>query len=601
MIDTGLAGAWLRSLGPPPIVAPTTFAEREIVLPSSANARPGPLRLAPYQREPIDAIADEGTDTLVLQWAAQTGKSTVVNAHLGYIIACDPGPALHVSPTSDLSKGLIRERIDPLISSSPALRALVGTGQGSRKGSTGGTDSVSLKTFPAGSITFASSYKPAELAARAIRYLLLDEVDRFAVSSSEGCPVSLALKRTRTFDDIRRVLLVSTPTTRLSSRIDAWFKRGDQRKWYVDCPDCKHSAPIDFADLKWTPGKPETAHLVCPECGVVHDEHARRSMVENGRWVPTAEGERGIRSYHLTELSSLFSTMASVAQQFEAATTPEARQVFFNTVLATAYDAATEFDISASDLQQRAEPIAPPYREDMIFVTAGVDVQSNRLECTFLGHHADQTYSVITHFKLMGDTNGDTVWKQLDASIGAATFPTKDGRILPVIVQAVDYGFSADQVVRYVLSQRRKSRSCYAVKGVGGFNQLFIRRGARVQGQFRLMLVGVDAVKLYLQKSLTLQDPTSPGFIHLPSHLDEEYFEGLTAEELQIQSVRGSQRYKFEPKRGVRNEPLDCLTYSAAISKLVPPQKVISLPAQTAPKKPSFEELAQRMGALSNR
>jgi hypothetical protein len=57
MIDATLARGWLRALAPSPIVAPTVFAEREIVLPASANARPGPLRLTAYQREPIETIA----------------------------------------------------------------------------------------------------------------------------------------------------------------------------------------------------------------------------------------------------------------------------------------------------------------------------------------------------------------------------------------------------------------------------------------------------------------------------------------------------------------------------------------------------------------
>lgn len=594
MLDTALARAWLSAWAPPPIVAPTVFAEREIILPSSANARPGPLRLAPYQREPLDHFADDDADTVVLEWASQTGKSTVVNAIVGRVIACDPGPALHVSPTGERSKEYVKERLDPLIASSPALRALVGKGMATRKGSTGGSDSSSLKTFPGGSLAFASSFKADELAARAIKHLLLDEVDRFAISAGvgEGDPVALALKRTRTYEaNGRRVLIVSTPTTRTGSRVDAWFKRGDQRRWFVKCPDCHHKGPLDFADIKWTPSKPETAHHVCSDCGVVHDEATRRAMIEGGKWVATATGEKGIRSYHLTELSSLFSTMASVVQQFEAATTPEAKQVFYNTVLAQAYDAATEVELSASELQQRAERIAPPYRADMLIATAGVDVQADRVECTFLGHHADQTFSVLNHIKLMGDTSGNAVWQQLD-ELMASTFAMEDGRTLPVITQAIDSGFNADQVLKYVQGQRRKSRSCYAVKGVSGFDQLPIRRGGRLRGQLGLMLVGVDTVKLTLQRALALQDPAAPGFIRLPSHLGEEYFAGLASEELRVRYVKGAPRHEYH-RTYRQNEPLDCLVYATAIAKTVNVQ-VATAPA---PAGPTFKDLAANFAA----
>ncbi|MDH2407010.1 phage terminase large subunit family protein [Bradyrhizobium sp. SSUT18] len=78
MIDEQLARGWLRAPAPPPIVAPTNFAETQIILPSSANAIPGPLRLTAYQREPIDAIADNDVEIIVLMLASQTGKSTVI-------------------------------------------------------------------------------------------------------------------------------------------------------------------------------------------------------------------------------------------------------------------------------------------------------------------------------------------------------------------------------------------------------------------------------------------------------------------------------------------------------------------------------------------
>jgi phage terminase large subunit GpA-like protein len=137
--------------------------------------------------------------------AAQTGKSTIINAIMGHCIAASPGSMLHVSPKEKEATEFVRERLDPLISSSPALRGLIGKGDATRKGSSGGVNSVSLKTFPGGSLAFASSYKPDELAARAIKYVFLDEVDRFATSAgAEGDPVALAIKRTATFKDIGR-------------------------------------------------------------------------------------------------------------------------------------------------------------------------------------------------------------------------------------------------------------------------------------------------------------------------------------------------------------------------------------------------------------
>jgi phage terminase large subunit GpA-like protein len=594
-MDESLARSWVRAFAPPPIIAPSSFAESEITLPGSANAIPGPLRLASYQRELVDAIADDETEIVVLMLSSQTGKSISIDAMLGYCIACEPGPMLHVSPTGSRSEDFVRDRFDPLIAASPTLRGLIGKGQDTRKGSSGGTNSVSSKTFPGGQLAFASSHKPDELAARAIRFLFLDELDRFATSAGvEGSPDALAIKRTKTFEGKgRKVVIVSTPTSRMGSRINQWYLRGDQRKFVVTCPDCKEPAPLSFDNLKWEEGKPKTVHLVCESCGVVHTEAHRREMIEGGRWEATATGEPGIRSYHLNELASKFSTLESVAQQAEDAKTPEQKQAFYNTTLAQVFDAGTEVELSSSELQQRAETIAQPYAADIVFLTAGVDVQGDRLECTVLGHHADNTRSVLNHWKLMGDTSGDAAWTALDTAL-STVFPLANGRSLSVHATAVDSGFNADQVLKFVHAQRRKSRATYAVKGMSGFDRMPLARGGRLKGQTQLLIVGVDSVKHAVQKHLAMQD-IGPGFIRLPAHLPPEYFDGLASEELRVRYVKGAPRHEYH--RVVRqNEPLDCLVYASAIARMVNVQTT----AAPATPGPSMKELAAKLQAAHN-
>jgi phage terminase large subunit GpA-like protein len=589
MTDAKLALTWLEGFKPPPVIAPSAFAESEIRLPSSSNAIPGPLRLASYQHDLIDAIADPDVDTIVMMLSSQVGKSLSVDAMLGHCIACNPGPILHVSPTSQRATEFVRDRFSPLIAASPALRKLIGKAQDKAKGA----DSISAKSFPGGSLNFASSFKPDELAARAIKFAVLDEVDRFAASAgNEGDPVELAIKRTQTFKGRgRKIVIVSTPTNR-NSRVNEWFERGDKRRLFVDCADCGHSAPFSFGQLKWEEGKAETAHMVCDECGAVIDETKRRAMLEAGRWTATAVGEPGVRSFHLNELSSRFSTMEAVARQYDAAKTPLQRQVFYNVAMAQVYDAGIEVELTASELQQRAELIAPPYAANIQLITCGVDVQGNRLEATFLAHHADGTLSVLNHLKLMGDTSGPAVWQSLDVAIGTA-FPLVNGKVLGVMATAVDCGFNADMVTAFVSMQRQKSRQCFPVKGRAGFDQPALKWGGRLKGAMKILLVGVDGVKLTVQKSLAMQN-VATGYIRLPDHLPPDYFEGLAAEELRTKIVRGAPKYEWF--RTFRfNEPIDCLTYAKAIAQAVPKQ-ALTPPAQG----PSIKELAAKLHAASN-
>jgi phage terminase large subunit GpA-like protein len=587
MIAFDMLGRWLDAFKPPPVMLPSEFAETHLRLPASANAIPGPLRLTNYQRGIVDAFVDPNIDTLAICASAQVGKSLAVDSLVGYVIGCAPGPCLHVSPTTARAEDWVRDRLDPLIAASPALRALVG---GGRKG---GGDSLSHKMFAGGSLNLASSFKADDLAARAIRYLFLDEIDRFAASAgTEGDPVALAVKRTRTFAN-RRILLVSTPTSRVGSRISAWFERGDQRRWFVPCPECKALDYIKFENLIWKVGHASEARLVCMACGHHADEAERRRMVELGEWRPTATGEPGIASFHINELASPFSSLASVAQQSEDAVTPEQKRTFHNVVLGETFDSSTEIELNASELQARAEPISEPYDQNIEAVTCGVDVQGNRLEATFLALHRDKTASVLNHIVLHGDTSAPQVWGELDDVLGT-TFGLRDGRRLSISATGIDSGFSSDQVVSFARSQIRKSRRVLPIKGVAGFDRPAIKEGSKIKGNMRVTLIGVDGLKLSVSKRLAMVE-LGPGYIRLPNHVDSEYFDQLAAEELRVKQVRGFARYEFF-KTFRRNEALDALVYAVAMT---------SLPNLIAPQKPaapkqSIASMAAQLNALSN-
>src|SRR5258708_34796237 len=125
-----------------------------------------------------------------------------------------------------------------------------------------------------------------------MKYLVVDEGGRFAQSAGiEGCPIQLALKRTKTFEGKgRKVVIVSTPTTRNVSRINEWYLRGDQRKFMVTCREneCGHFGPLMLSNLRWETGKPETAYLSCEVCGVASHEAQRPEVTWKGESAATS-------------------------------------------------------------------------------------------------------------------------------------------------------------------------------------------------------------------------------------------------------------------------------------------------------------------------
>lgn len=62
---------------------------------------------------------------VVFMKAAQVGASEAGNCWLGYIMHHVPSPILAVQPTVELAKRFSRQRIDPLLEETPALRERV--------------------------------------------------------------------------------------------------------------------------------------------------------------------------------------------------------------------------------------------------------------------------------------------------------------------------------------------------------------------------------------------------------------------------------------------------------------------------------------------
>src|ERR1700728_5475309 len=59
-----------------------------------------------------------------------------------------------------------------------------------------------------GHITFTGAISPSGLAMRPIRYVLLDEIDRYPASAgTEGDPVSLAIQRTSEFAHNKKIVM----------------------------------------------------------------------------------------------------------------------------------------------------------------------------------------------------------------------------------------------------------------------------------------------------------------------------------------------------------------------------------------------------------
>ena len=538
----------------------------------------------------MDAVSDPSVETVVVMSSAQVGKTEVISNVIGYHVHQDPSPILAVMPTLELAEAYSKDRLAPMVRDTAALAALIADARSRDSGNT-----LLHKRFPGGHITLAGSNSPASLASRPVRLVLCDEVDRFPVSAgTEGDPVNLARKRATTFWN-RKFILTSTPTIKGASRIEAAFEASDQRRYHVPCPHCEALQPLAWKQLRWPQDNPGAARYVCVECGAEIDHARKLWMLERGDWVAEAPF-RGTAGFHLSELYSPWRSWGQMAQDFlDAKRLPETLKTWINTALGEPWEEDGEAVDDTGLLARREAYTLEEPPPGLRVVVAGVDVQADRLETTFVGAAGEELW-VLGHLVLWGSPTEALVWRDLDAALSARYGP------YAVAGAAIDSGGHHTSQV-YAFARQRIARRVYAVKGVAGMGRPLASRGSKVgREQARLFMVGVDTAKELLMGRLKVAEP-GPGYIHFAGDLDEEWFAQLAAEKAVRRFVKGQLRIEWVKQRP-RNEALDCVVYALAALHIVAPRgvpKAAPAPAPAAPEQPLSAPIRPATGPFVQR
>lgn len=545
------------------------WADAKRRLSPEASAEPGrwDTSRAEYQRGIMDALSDPAVHTVVVQSSAQVGKTEAVLNVVGFYIDQDPAPILVLQPTLEMGQAFSKDRLAPMLRDTPALQGRVKDARARDSGNT-----LLHKVFPGGHITIAGANSAASLASRPIRVLLADEVDRYPPSAgTEGDPVSLARKRTTTFWN-RKVLLVSTPTIKGQSRIEAAFQESDQRHFLVPCPDCGEEQRLVWSQVRWPEGKPSAAEYCCEHCGSLWSDAQRWGAVKRGRWAPQAEFT-GVAGFHLSELYSPWRTQAETAADFLASRTdPERLRTWVNTALGETWEDRGE-TVDSGALTELREPYGPDdLPDDVIYATAGVDTQDDRLEVEIVGWGDGEESWGIAYHVLYGDPAQQAVWKELDEVL-RETYATVSGRTVRVQAAAVDSGgHHAEAVLRFC--RERFRRRVYAIKGVGGQGKpIWPLRASKTKTRDSVFMVGVDTAKDTVYARFRIE-PGNAGACHLPDDpatgYDDDWMEQVTSEQRMTRYREGRPYTVWVLPKGKRNEALDCRVYALAAQKAVP-------------------------------
>ena len=549
--------AGMSAWSPPPKLSVADWADAERRLDSQSSSEPGRwyTSRAEYQRGIMNACSDPTIKEVVVMAGAQLGKTEALLNIIGYHIDNDPSPILVLQPTLEMAQAFSKDRIAAgLLRSTPCLQDKVKDPRARDSGNT-----TLHKVFPGGAITIVGANSPAGLASRPIRIVLCDEVDRYPTSAgSEGDPIQLARKRSATFWN-RKVIMVSTPTNKNSSRIEEAFEASDKRFFNVPCKHCHEPQVLKWANVRWDDGNPDSAHYVCEHCAVMWTESDRIWAIRNGEWVVT-QPESSVAGFAINGMYSPWTSLSDAVREFlSVKKNPEQLRVFTNTYLGETWEDEGE-TVDDYELSERREQM-PNVSDDVILMTAGVDVQDNRLEVSIIGWGRDDETYVIAHETLYGDPSTPQLWTNLDSVLNTQ-FETESGRQIAIRASCVDSGGHFTNSV-YAYCKKNAPRRIFAIKGVGGEGKPISGRPSKNNiGKCLLFPVGVDTAKDLLFARMRIKE-AGPGYMHFADALNDEYFRQLTAEKIVTRFHRGFKKRVFEKIRP-RNEALDCMVYALA-------------------------------------
>jgi phage terminase large subunit GpA-like protein len=513
-----LLRSWGLGIRPDADLTVSQWADTHRMLGSRASAEPGRYRTSrtPYMREIMDALSPSSAiQRVVFMKAAQVGATEAGNNWIGFAIHQAPGPMLAVQPTVELAKRNSRQRIDPLIEESAALRERVKPARSRDAGNT-----MLSKEFAGGILIMTGANSAVGLRSTPARYIFLDEVDAYPASADEeGDPVSLAEARSLTFAHRRKVFLVSTPTIRGLSRIEREYEASDQRRFFVPCPHCHQFQWLKFERLRWEKARPEAADYHCEGCERPIAEHHKTAMLEAGEWRATAvAADPGTVGYHLSALYSPIGWLSweRIVRSWEAAQgSDEAIRAFKNTILGETWVETGEAP-DWSRLYDRREAWKPGIvPAGGLFLTAGADVQKDRIEVDVWAWGRGGTSWLVDHIVIDGGPDHQGAWAELTKLLDR-TWTHQNGAELRLAKLAVDTGYEAPAV--YAWSRRQGVAQVAPVKGVEGFNRSspvsgptyvdVTNAGKRLRRGARLWTVAVSTFKAETYRHLGLPRPT---------------------------------------------------------------------------------------------
>lgn len=570
----------VKAFEPDPRLTITEYSNEFRILTTEASAEEGRYRSSrtPYLEEIMDALSPQSdVQQVKLMKGTQVGGSTVGDNMVLTYLDLYPCPILYLLPTETLAKGTSKRRITPAIRKIERLRKKIIGGK-----SKDDIGEIFVKEVAGGGVTFGWSNSTASFRSFSARVVILDDVDGFG-EFGEGDVMTLAKKRANAFSN-KKIYINSTPTLvgasssddevgriiKGGSLIAQEMEESDYRKYMIPCPECNERFSLDG-------GKDFESHFhfeigedgrrisdtfaICQNCGSLISEDKKTKMFLDGVWKPTRK--HILRGYFLPSFYSPNGWLSwndivdeyIVAKKYLERGDDRKMQVVWNTHFALPWKKIIK-EIKLND-SERVEDYKCEVPNDVLVLTAGVDIQDDRVEIGVIGHGVLGELYYIDYKVIYDDIINETTKEALDDYLIYKEFYRADGRQMKIHGTAIDTGgHRTKQVYEYV--NERIRYNIFGIKGSSTKNAPPISKRAEDITDKNLIILGTNALKDEFFARLNVTEK-GENYVHFPNRqaFNERFFKMLTAE---IRTPDGSYR-----KIRKRNEAIDISVYALSV------------------------------------
>jgi len=578
-----LAKAAAAAMRPDPYILMSDWAERNFILPRESSKEHGRYRIerTPFVKEILDELSPQSpTQEVVLVKPTQLAGTTIGIIFLMCIADLYPGPTLFITVTESLAKRFSKKRITPSVRLMSNLRGKIKEHKTRDSGNT-----ILVKEFPGGSWVLAGSNSAASYRSEPAKYIILDDFDGFERDiEGEGDPGELADRRAGSFSDAK-IYKNSTPTEKGNSLIEASYEETSQGEFHVPCPHCGYFQYLVFGSRDTKHGVKFTRHengdikdvwYSCEKCHKKIGEYQKQSMLPNGKYVHRYPDrlKKGFRYNALYSPIGWRNTWRKIAQDFLKAAgeiklgNPQRMKTWTNTMMAEAWEeegTQPQWENLATRVENYQEKWVPMRG---LLLTAGVDVQDNRLIVGVFAWGRGEENWKIFYTELYGDPETDDVWENLDIILNADYEHESHNRLKILSVCVDTGGHRTQRVYNYC---RTRFPLVTAIKGVPGAGKPVISAtptlvdvsfgGQKIKEGCQLWSVGDDTTKSTIYSRMNIVQ-SGPGCFHWNNGTPDEYFKQLTAEKIVTRQIKGFPVSEWVKTRS--NDALDVNKYAYA-------------------------------------